>query len=229
MAPLPLHPDTRAAAEAALAYLAATDPLPAQPVDAIIGFGVFDLRLPSFCGDLFRAGVAPRLIFTGGIGAGTGQLGQPEADAWRQTLRRTHPEIHDDVVILENRSTNTAENIAFTAALLAREHSTLTFGLGLRTAIIVTSPSRLRRVRLTLRHLQPALRVTGLLPAHSFASEAQLYANNGFDYLDHLTGELDRIADYPSRGWIAPEPLPPTIAAVRAQLRKFQQRGSTPQ
>lgn len=219
MAPLPLHPDTRAAAAAVLAYLAATDPAPATPVDAIIGFGVFDLRLPSFCGDLFRAGAAPRLIFTGGIGAGTGTLGQPEADAWRQTLRRTHPEIQDDAVILENRSTNTAENIAFTAALLAREHSTLNFGLGLRTAIIVTSPSRLRRVRLTLRLLQAGLRVTGLLPPHTFDGEAQLYADNGFDYFDHLTGELDRIVEYPARGWIAAEPLPPEIDALRAQLR----------
>ncbi len=220
MAPHPLDPETRAAAEAALAYLAATDPAPATPVDAIIGFGVFDLRLPSFCGDLFRAGTAPRLIFTGGIGAGTGQLGQPEADAWRDTLRRTHPEINDTAVILENRSTNTAENIAFTAALLAREHPALAFGAGVRTAIIVTSPSRLRRVRLTLRHVQPDLHVTGLLPPHTLASEAQLYSDNGFNYLDHLRGELDRIVEYPARGWIAAEPLPPEITAVRAKLRR---------
>ncbi len=221
MAPPPLHPELRAAAATALAYLAATDPAPATPVDAIIGFGVFDLRLPSFCGDLFRAGAAPRLIFTGGIGAGTGALGGPEADAWRDALRRTHPEIPDTAVILENRSTNTAENIAFTAALLAREHPALAFGAGLRTAIIVTSPSRLRRVRLTLRHLQPELRVTGLLPPHTFESEARLYAANGFDYLDHLAGELDRIVDYPARGWIAAEPLPPALAAARARLRRL--------
>lgn len=219
--------EIRAAAAAALAYLAAADPAPTTPVDAIIGFGVFDLRLPSFCGDLFRAGAAPRLIFTGGIGAGTGALGQPEADAWRDALRRTHPEINDAAVIRENRSTNTAENIAFTAALLAREHPALTLGVGLRTAIIVTSPSRLRRVRLTLRHLQPRLHAIGLLPPHTFEGEAHLYTAHGFDYLDHLAGELDRIVDYSARGWIAAEPLPPVIAAVRAQLRTFQQRGSS--
>lgn len=219
MTPPPPPAEIRVAAAAALAYLAATDPSPAQPVDAVIGFGVFDLRLPSFCGDLFRAGAAPWLIFTGGIGAGTGQLGRPEADAWRDALRRTHPEINDAALILENQSTNTAENIAFTAALLARHHPALALGCSLRSVIIVTSPSRLRRVRLTLRHLQPGLRVTGLLPAHTFVGEAQLYAENGFDYVAHLVGELDRIVDYPARGWIAAESLPPEIEAARERLR----------
>ena len=207
------------AARRVLAYLAETDPVPSDPVDAVLGFGVFDLRLPRFCGELYARGRAPRLIFTGGIGAGTGRLGGPEADAWRAELRRSHPGIPDEHVITENRSTNTAENIAFTAALLEREHPALAFGRGLRTALVVASPSRLRRVGLTLRRQQPALRVIRQLPVVNFDEERALYARNGLNYLEHLAGELDRLSDYPARGWIAPEPLPPEMVAAREVLR----------
>ncbi len=214
-----LPPPVLSAAREVFAYLSATEPLPAEPADAIIGFGMFDLRLPVFCGELQAQGHAPRIIFTGGIGAGTGNLGQPEADAWRDALLRAYPNFPHDRLVIENRSTNTAENIDFTAALLAREHPDLAFDRGVRTAIVVASPSRLRRVKLTLQHLQPSLRVIRCLPSDtSFDHEQALYAQQGHDYVAHLAGELDRIGTYPARGWIAPERLPPAIAAAHATL-----------
>ncbi|MBI5689523.1 MAG: hypothetical protein HZC55_05450 [Verrucomicrobia bacterium] len=95
-------PELVAAARRTLHYLATVDPTPSAPADAILGFGMFDLRLPVFCGELHRRGLAPRLIFTGGIGAGTGNLGRPEADAWHDALRRARPEIPATEVILES-------------------------------------------------------------------------------------------------------------------------------
>lgn len=216
----PDDPCRRDAAATALAYLAETDPLPAAPLDAIVGFGVFDLRLPRFCAELLLRGVAPRLVFTGGIGAGTGELGGPEADVWRTEVRRAYPQITDDQIVLENRSTNTAENIAFTAALLRARSPALAFGAGLRRVGIVASPSRLRRVRLTMAKLLPEVATVRLLPTADFEVERALYTRNGVDYLDHLAGELDRIVEYPARGWIVAEPLPAGIEACRAILRR---------
>jgi uncharacterized SAM-binding protein YcdF (DUF218 family) len=210
----------RGAGERVLRYLAETDPTPTEPADAVIGFGVFDLRLPQFCADLFSRGHARRIVFTGGIGGGTGDLGGPEADVWRADVLRTHPDIPDHAFIIENGSTNTAENIAFTAELLAKEHPGLTFGTGTKTAIIVASPSRLRRVRLTMAKLQPAVRVTRLLPRVTFENELSLYIGQGVDYLAHLIGELDRIATYPSRGWIVAEPIPADVLAAGEVLRR---------
>lgn len=212
-------PELIAAARRTLAYLAATDDAPAAPGDAIIGFGVFDLRLPVFCGELFQQGVAPRIIFTGGIGAGSGRLSAPEADAWHAALRQAYPAIPDSAVILENRSTHTAENIAFTAALLARDFPDLALGRGLRRLVLVASPSRLRRVRLTLTRHYPDLTLIGRLPPVSLESEWAAYGLQGIDYLAHLAGELDRIVDYPAKGWITAEPLPPEIAAAHTVLR----------
>jgi uncharacterized SAM-binding protein YcdF (DUF218 family) len=207
-------------AELVFAYLAATDPRPAAPVDAIVGFGTFDLGLARFCGDLQFRGFGPLIIFTGGIGAGTADLGQPEADAWRAELRRSHPAITDEQVILENRSTNTAENIGFTAELLARLHPGRALGLGVRTVIGVASPSRLRRVALTWRKLQPAVPLLRQRPpTATYTTERALYETKGFDYDAHLCGELDRIVDYSERGWIATEMLPEEILVARARLK----------
>ena len=37
-----------------LAYLAESDRAPGMPADAVIGSGMFDLKLPRFCGELGR-------------------------------------------------------------------------------------------------------------------------------------------------------------------------------
>lgn len=201
-------------------YLATTDPLPSVPMDAIVGFGTFDLSLARLCGELHLRGCAPLIIFTGGIGAGTADLGQPEADAWRAELRRSHPTIADERVILENRSTNTAENIDFTAELLARQHPGRALGAGVRAVIGVASPSRLRRVALTWRKLQPAVPLLRQRPPMAtYATEKALYEAKGFHYDGHLCGELDRIVDYAERGWIAAEALPKEILGAHARLR----------
>lgn len=212
------------AARLVLAYLAECDPLPVEPCDAIIGFGVFDLSLPRHCAELFRRGRGRRLIFTGGIGAGTGNLGGPEALAWREEIRRTHPEIPDTAVILEPASTNTGENIAFTAALLEQRHPEWRLGHGIRRAIVVASPSRLRRVWLSMRRQQPGVQVFRHVPPPVFEREQALYAEHRVGYLAHLLGELDRILDYGTRGWIEPEPLPTGVAAAHLQLKAALQR-----
>lgn len=215
--------DETEAARLILSYLSEEDPLPATLADAVIGFGVFDLRVPRLCGDLYDKRMAAHLIFTGGIGAGTGQLGAPEADAWRAELARSHP--HIDRVILENRSTNTAENISFTADLLERDHPHLAFGRGIRRVVVVTSPSRLRRVHLTLARLQPDLHVVRRCPSSDYVQESDLYAQQGLDYLVHLAGEVDRIVSYGERGWIQQEAVPPRILAARRSLRVSSEGG----
>lgn len=208
-----------AAAELIFAHLAAVDPLSVAPADAVIGFGTFDLGLARLCGALFTSGRAGRIVFTGGIGAGTADLGQPEADAWRQELRRTYPAIPDDRVQLENRSTNTAENIRFTAELLRQRHPQWTFGTGIRTAIGVAAPARLRRVALTWRKLQPAVTLLRHRPLDaSYATEKALHAAKGLDFDAHLCGEVDRIAHYARLGWIVAEEVPAAVAAARRSL-----------
>lgn len=151
-------------------YLSETDPLGARPFDAVMGFGMFDLSLASYCGTVAASGIARHIIFSGGIGAGTGDLGRPEADAWLDTLRRSHPSLVNRVLV-ENRSTNTAENVAFTAALLAAQSPPLVMGQSITRMVIVASPTRLRRVWLTLRQQHPSLTIARRLPPTTLAED----------------------------------------------------------
>jgi hypothetical protein len=76
-------------------------------------------------------------------------------------------------------------------------------------------------VKLALQCLQPGLRTTRHRPLYAnFEHESALYKAKGFDYLAHLTGELDRIVAYPARGWIAGEVLPERIGEAHALLRQ---------
>lgn len=213
------RPDFESAVRVVFSYLSETDPLGAVPYDAVLGFGMFDLSLPRFCGELYARRQVRRVIFTGGIGAGTGNLGGPEADVWRAELARSHPGIPASDVLIENRSTNTGENVAFTARLIERERPDLTFGVGVRRVMVVASPTRLRRAWLTLRQQQPTLELCRHLPPVTVAGDRACYAAQGLDIVSHMCGELDRIERYPATGWIVPEPLPTTVIAARDTLR----------
>ncbi len=208
------------AARALYDYLSTPDSGAPATCDAVIGFGVFDLRVAALCGALHAAGRARRIIFTGGIGAGTADLGRPEADAFADELIRLYPSVDRTSVILENRSTNTGENVRFTLDLIARTHPELTPGAGLRTVLLVASPARLRRVRLTWKKHAPAALAWALAPASTLEQERALHTAKHLDYPALLVGEIDRIRDYPARGWIAPEPISAHIQAARDQLAR---------
>lgn len=181
--------------------------------DAIIGFGHFDQRIARHCAELWRAGVAPRIVFTGGVGAGSADLDQPEAEAFAATLLRLVPEFPSDALVLETESTNTGENIRFLRVKTQAAHWPL------RVVALVASPYRMRRVALTWRQQGPGGAFFCAPPPTTFAEERQLFREKGEDLVAMLPGEVDRLTTYAERGWIAPEPIPLAIAEATDRLR----------
>lgn len=224
----PTRGDPGADARLLFGFLSEADSGAPPVCDAVIGFGVFDLRVAALCGQLVASGRARRVIFTGGVGAGSADLGRPEADAFADELARLYPGLPRDSVVIENRSTNTGENVRFTLDLLAARHPDLLPGAGLRSALLVASPARLRRVRLTWRRQAPSVAAWGLAPGATCESEAALHAAKGIDYPALLVGEIDRLLAYPARGWIAAEPVPPPILAARARLATVENNSPKP-
>lgn len=200
-----------AAEETLFHWLAFRDPHTTVRYDAVIGFGHFDLSIPRQCGELVRQGAARRVIFTGGIGAGTADLGKPEADAFVAELAQDHPDLAREALI-ENRSTNTGENIGFTRELLQSLDPSLPLGEAIRGVLLVATPCRQRRVWLTWQKLVPEVAAWNAPPLTDYESLAALYASKGEDIRRQLLGEFERIRDYPSRGWIADGEIPEDIA-----------------
>jgi hypothetical protein len=219
-----LRTQTREAAEALFEYLALRDAAP-DHADIIIGFGHFDAKIPRMCGTLWRQGMAPRILFTGGIGAGTADLGQPEALYFREELRHCCPEIPESQVLVEPDSRHTGENVAYSIALLARVTPEACFGRGVTRAILVAATYRQRRVWLTCRHLLPAVHFVNLPPVTSFAQELDLFRGKSQDLLALMVGEVDRIVRYGEAGYIQATPI---RDAVKAQARILREGDKHP-
>src|SRR6185369_13769383 len=88
-----------------------------ENADCIFALGSHDLRVADRTADLYIEGRAPLVIFSGGLGNLTREIWtESEADQFaRIAIKRGVPE---KAILVENKSTNTGENVLFTQKLL---------------------------------------------------------------------------------------------------------------
>lgn len=98
-------------------YLKLNQPL--KKAECVIGFGNYNLDIPKRAAELFFAGYADKILFSGGFGRNT--LGiQSLCEAERFKEMAIECGVPEDAIILEDRSTNTAENILFSRETLEK-------------------------------------------------------------------------------------------------------------
>jgi uncharacterized SAM-binding protein YcdF (DUF218 family) len=131
-------------------YLFAEDEL--QPADLVIVFGGKRYERAERAAELYHAGLAPRILITGGDKRGTGVT---EAELLKQ--RCLELGVPAEAIVTEAESVNTLENVRMTVALVEEQ-----FGWkNLKNVILVSSPYHLRRVKQTIAHYIPrAVRLT---------------------------------------------------------------------
>ena len=84
-----------------------------EKADCIVGFGNFNTDIARRAAELYLQGYAPKVLFTGGLGRNTeGLLPEPEAVRFAKVAMECGVPKED--IILEEKSTNTKENIEFT-------------------------------------------------------------------------------------------------------------------
>src|SRR2546422_11307041 len=129
--------------------------------DAILVLCSHDLVVAERGAQLFLQGYAPLLIFSGGFGAVTRRLwSEPEADRFAQIALRLG--VLWDQLLIENRSTNTGENILFTKQLLT------TRNIYAQKLILVQKPYMERRAYATCRKLWPEAEIVVTSPQLTF-------------------------------------------------------------
>jgi hypothetical protein len=193
---------------------------PPRRADVVIGFGHFDRKIPEQCADLVAGGIVDRVIFAGGSGVGSPGLELPESHFFRRVFRDRLPDFPDSSMVVEDRSTNTAENIVHCIELMSERPPEWRFGGGIRSAILVANAYRQRRVWLTcLVHL-PGVQLYNCPPAVDYRTERAMFAERGEELNAHLVGEIDRLARYADRGWIVREPVPEGVLAAARRLRR---------
>jgi hypothetical protein len=156
---------------------------------------------------LFLDGWAPLLVFSGGLGVITRHLwSEPEADQFAAIAVTMG--VPRDRILVENESTNTGENVAFTRRLLAAR------GLDPHTFIVVQKPYMERRSYATFEKVWPGKDLVVTSPPASLDEYLARYTNETLspdDVVSIMVGDLQRIRLYPERGFQIPQDIPPDV------------------
>ena len=89
-------------------YLCLNEPL--EKADCIVGFGNFNTDIARRAAELYHQGLAPKILFTGGLGRNTeGLLPEPEAVRFAKVAMACGVPAED--ILIEDKSANTKENI----------------------------------------------------------------------------------------------------------------------
>jgi hypothetical protein len=210
-----IPPDVRAALRrsvaALLEYLAVTDP--PRPADIIWALGSNELGVARRAISLFQGGLAPWVVFSGGRGHRWPNLPQSEAELFAAEARSAG--VPARAVLVETRSTNTGENVRFSAKLFADR------GLDVRSALLVTIPPFQRRAFLTARTRLPA--VDCVNAPMSWADEPAWPDERLLEIASLCAGEIHRLTDYPRLGFIDQDPdgLPAAIREQAGELTRL--------
>lgn len=96
-------------------YLCLHQPL--QPADCIIGFGCYNEDVGRRVAQLYCQGYAPLVLFSGGLGRNTRHM-WTESEAERFARVAMADGVPENVILLENKSTNSGENLLFSRKIL---------------------------------------------------------------------------------------------------------------
>jgi uncharacterized SAM-binding protein YcdF (DUF218 family) len=182
--------------------------------DAILVLCSHDKRVAERAAQLFRDEWAPLLIFSGGLGSITRTFWtEPEADQFAAiAIRMGVPQAN---ILIENRSTNTGENIRFTRQLLIEK------GIDPRKFIVVQKPYMERRSFATFRKMWPAKDVTVTSPQVAFDEYLDSYANEELsadEVISIMVGDLQRIKVYAEKGYQIPLEIPSGVWSAYEEL-----------
>ncbi len=187
-------------------------------VDCIITLGSHDLRVAERGTQLYLEGYAPSIVFSGGFGRLTEKKWhKSEAEMFAEIAIRMG--IPEDVIKIEQKSTNTGENFRLTKELLEKER------FNILSAIIVTKPYMERRAYATVKKVWPELHVSVASPVVTY----EHYPNDVIskeDVINIMVGDTQRILEYPAKGFMLEQEVP---AEVMHAYEKLIEAGYTAQ
>lgn len=185
-----------------------------ERADAILVLCSHDTAVAERGAQLFLEGWAPLLIFSGGLGTITGRMwSEPEADQFARIAARLG--VPEERMLIENRSSNTGENVDFTRQLLASR------GIDPASFILVQKPYMERRSYATFKKRWPEKRAIVTSPQVSFDDYLARYSNDALsddDVVGIMVGDLQRIRDYPARGFQIAQEIPADVWDAFEQL-----------
>ncbi|HEU4902756.1 MAG TPA: YdcF family protein [Flavisolibacter sp.] len=169
----------------------------------IVTLGSHDTRVAERAAELYHQGWAPLLIFSGGLGRLTESMwSETEADLFaRIAMEKGVPA---NAILVENRSTNTGENIQLVRQLLREKE------LDPQTFILVQKPYMERRTLATFAKNWPGKQFVVTSPQIAFED----YPTDEIpleQVINIMVGDLQRIKVYPAKGFQVYQEIPDDV------------------
>ncbi|KAK7985146.1 hypothetical protein PG988_002768 [Apiospora saccharicola] len=186
-----------------------------RPVDAVFCLCSLDVRVARRAAELFLEGYGDRLIFSGGVGVLTqGRFAKPEAEVFADIALEMG--VPAEKLVVENRSTNTGENVRFVWDLLQMKGGEM-----VRSFVLVQKPYMERRTYATFKKQWPgpetAISVTS--PQLGWAEYPD--ADNPRELVTNIMiGDLIRIREYPAKGFQIHQDIPDAVWEAGQRLIK---------
>jgi uncharacterized SAM-binding protein YcdF (DUF218 family) len=172
-----------------------------KPAEAIVVLGTNDTRVAEYAAELYKQNLAPYIICAGGFGRVV-KFSKPEAEVFRDILiERGVPE---NAILVENKSTNTGENILFSTALLKGR------GFNFKSFILVQRPFMERRMFATFKKHFPDRECIVTSPPIPF-EEYETEPVSKKLFINEMVGDLQRIKEYPVKGFQISQDIPAPV------------------
>lgn len=154
--------------------------------DAIVVCCSYDLRVCDHACNLFKQGVADKIVLSGNISHWTSMLWDiPEADVFKK--RAIENGIDPKNIIIEDKATNTGENIKFSNLLLGNTDK----------VTYVSKPNMTLRIKLTVpKHASHSTFYVSS-PKQRFPDDISNIIGV-FGIIHEMVGDIDRIIKYPA-------------------------------
>ncbi|MER8185262.1 YdcF family protein [Kitasatospora sp. NPDC094015] len=181
---------------------------PVRPCDAALVFGSHDLGVADQAARLYRAGMFPVAVFSGGANRIRPQE-FPDGEAVGFAARARALGMPAAAVLLEPAARHTGENLTLSRAVLAAA------GVRVRSLMLVSMPYMERRTYATCRLRWPEVEpVCASVPIGLDAYAAGI--GDRRLVVEKLVGTLQRVVEYPRRGFAVEQQVPePVLAAYR--------------
>lgn len=181
-----------------------------EKADVIVGFGCYDEDIPRRCAELFHAGFAPFVCFSGGLGRNTDKL-WTKSEAERFAAIAMAEGVPAERIILENKSTNSAENLLFTPKILAE------MGVKAEKIIAVHKPYMEKRLWAAMQVYWPdvcAVYTSPQVTVEEHITHAEAIGMTAKGVIETIVGDVQRMELYAEKGYQAPVEIPDEVRAA---------------
>ncbi len=178
-----------------------------EKAECIVAFGSVNDEVAQRAAELYKQNFAPKILFSGGLGRNTENM-WTVAEADRFAGIAINMGVPKEDIIIENKSTNTAENIEFTKEILKN------LNFKAEKILVVHKPFMERRIYAALKKQWPEVNAFITSPQISMQQYIENSVKQGLTKktaIDVIVGDFQRIELYAEKNYQIKQHIPEEV------------------